>query len=89
MKSVTTARFRNAFAALPKDVQEKARRCYNLWKQDNRHPGVHYKQVHTSDPIYSVRIGSSYRALGVKKEGTMVWFWIGSHEEYNKLISQL
>lgn len=74
---------------LPADVQQRARQAYNLWKQNNNHPGLHFKQVHDREPIYSVRIGLSYRALGVKKDDTMIWFWIGSHEEYNNLVADL
>jgi mRNA-degrading endonuclease RelE of RelBE toxin-antitoxin system len=89
MKSVTTQKFRKAFAELPKDVQKRARRTYKLWKQNSIHPSLHFKQVHDEQPIYSVRIGLSYRAIGVKEDNTMIWFWIGSHEAYNNLIRQL
>ena len=88
MKSVTTDRFRKALAKLPKDIQGRARRAYQLWKQNNNYPGLHFKQIADDPPVYSVRISLSYRALGVKKEDTIIWFWIGSHEDYNNLISQ-
>jgi hypothetical protein len=89
LKSVATVRFRKAFANLPKDIQERARKAYHLWKQDNFHPSLHFKQVHKEQLIYSIRVGLSYRALGLKQEETIIWFWIGSHEDYNNLISQL
>jgi hypothetical protein len=89
MKSVTTQRFRKAFDALPKDVQERARRAYKRWKQNSSHASLHFKQVHDEKPIYSVRIGLSYRAIGVKEGDTMIWFWIGSHEDYNNLLGQM
>jgi hypothetical protein len=60
-----------------------------MWKQNPYHPSLQFKPIHPSKPIYSVRIGIGWRAVGVKDNDTMVWFWIGSHEEYNKLISQL
>jgi hypothetical protein len=44
------------------------------------------KRVHEHNPIYSVRIGLHYRALGLKEDDTIIWFWIGSHAEYDKLI---
>jgi hypothetical protein len=44
--------------------------------------------VHPSRPIYSVRIGIHYRALGVREGDDIVWFWVGSHDEYERLISQ-
>lgn len=88
MESVTTDRFRKAFAKLPQDIQSRARKAYKLWKQNNNHAGLHFKQVVNDPPIFSVRIGLSYRAIGVKKEDTLIWFWIGSHEDYNNLVSQ-
>jgi len=45
--------------------------------------------VHNTLPIYSVRIDRDWRAVGILKEGAMVWFWIGSHSEYEKLLSSL
>ncbi len=74
---------------LPQEVQHRARETYELWKQNNNHPGLYFKQVHDKEPIYSVRIGLSYRALGIKQEDTLIWFWIGSHEEYNNLVANL
>ena len=40
-------------------------------------------------PIYAVRIDLDWRAVGVLQEGTMVWFWIGPHAEYEKLLAKL
>ena len=39
--------------------------------------------------IYSVRIGKGYRAVGQRDKKGILWFWIGSHAEYDKLLSQL
>jgi hypothetical protein len=89
VKSVTTAKFRKAFEKLSPAVQQKAKEVYNTWKKNPYHPSLHYKQIHQTQPIFSVRVSLSYRALGVKEDETMIWFWIGSHEEYNKLIGQL
>lgn len=89
LKSVTTNRFRKALAKLPKNVQERARQSYQLWKLNNNHPSLHFKQIYKQQPIYSVRIGLSYRAIGIIEKDTIIWFWIGSHEDYNNLIAQL
>jgi len=89
VKSVTTERFRKCFEKLPRAVQEKARRSYRTWKDEPYHASLNYKQIHAIKPIYSVRIGFSYRALGVLSGETVVWFWIGSHEQYNNLLTQL
>ena len=44
---------------------------------------------HSTRPIYSVRIGLGYRALGVREADEIVWFWIGSHADYDQLLSDL
>lgn len=67
MKSVTTEKFRKAMSRLPEDVQQRARQAYNLWQENNLHPGLHFKQIHSNEPVYSVRIGLSYRAVGEYK----------------------
>lgn len=67
VKSETTERFRKAMSKLPDDVQQRARKIYKLWKENNNHPSLHFKQVHEKEPVYSVRIGLSYRALALNK----------------------
>lgn len=89
MKSHATKRFRKAFQDLPPHIQRKARETYQFWKQNPYHPGLQFKQIHARKPIYSVRIGIGWRAVGVKDGETMVWFWIGSHADYDNLISHL
>jgi len=55
----------------------------------SRHPSLRFRKVHDTLPIYSVRIDRDWRALGVVRDATMVWFWIGPHGEYEKLLSSL
>lgn len=89
MNSRTTRRFRELFAALPAAVQQQARETYRLFQQNPAHPGLHFKQVHPDPPTYSVRVGIGYRAVGVLQGGTVIWFWIGSHAEYDELLKHL
>ncbi|MBX2967425.1 MAG: hypothetical protein KF845_14880 [Cyclobacteriaceae bacterium] len=89
MRSVTTAGFRKAYQALPASVKKKAKDAYKRWKKDPFHVSLNFKQIHNTLPIFSVRIGLSYRALGRKEKNTLIWFWIGSHEDYNNLIKQI
>jgi hypothetical protein len=70
-------------------VQERARAAYRLFQQEPSHPSLRFKVVHTSRPIYSVRIGLGYRALGVRDGDEIVWFWIGSHADYDRLLRVL
>jgi hypothetical protein len=89
MKSHINANFRKSFRLLPEQVREQAREAYKQFARDPYHSSLHFKQVHTKKPIYSVRITRDYRALGVRRTGEIVWFWIGTHAEYDRLLSQL
>jgi hypothetical protein len=88
MISRTTERFRQALARLPQQVRRQARQTYALFAQDPSHPSLHFRQVHPTAPIYSVRIGLNYRALGTRSGDTVIWFWIGSHADYDNLLNQ-
>lgn len=88
MNSRTTRRFRQLFAALPAHVKRKAREAYRLFRQNPAHASLHFKQVHTDPPVYSARVGISYRAVGILDGGTVVWYWIGSHAKYDRLLAQ-
>lgn len=89
MKSRTTFAFRKAFADLPKQVQEQTRDAYRQFKREPGHPSLRFKKVHPELPIYSVRINRDYRAVGQLEGDTVIWFWLGSHSEYDHLLSQL
>ena len=89
MISKTTKRFREALAELPKEIQRQARQSYKLFKQDPRHPSLQFKKVHATKPVYSARISLDYRALGSLNGDEMIWFWIGSHAAYTRLLAQL
>lgn len=88
MISRTDTRFRKALAHLPESAQKQARSAYRLFRQDPYHPSLQFKQVHPTKPIYSVRVSDDYRALGRREDGAIVWFWIGSHADYNTLVAQ-
>jgi hypothetical protein len=74
---------------LPDQVRRQAREAYRLFRQDSTHPGLHFKQVHANPPMYSARVGIGYRAVGGLDGDTVVWFWIGSHADYDQLLKQL
>jgi len=64
-----------------------ANNAYQQFLQDPFHPSLHFKSVHQVRPIWSVRIGLNYRAVGIRTTADEIaWFWIGSHSDYNKLI---
>ena len=89
MTSHTTRRFREALAGLPAHVQRQARAAYRLFANDPTHPSLRFKQVHDTRPIYSARVGLGYRALCVREGDDFIWFWVGSHAEYDRLVASL
>jgi mRNA-degrading endonuclease RelE of RelBE toxin-antitoxin system len=89
VKSRTTAQFRKMYTDLPKQVQEQTRKAYQQFKQDPSYPSLRFKKIHPTLPIYSARINKNYRAVGQLEKDTAIWFWIGSHAEYDMLIEQL
>lgn len=88
MISRTTLGFRNALAQLPPQVRRQARRAYRCFARDPYHPSLHFKPVHATEPIFSVRISGHYRAVGLRTGEEIVWFWIGSHADYDRLLHQ-
>jgi hypothetical protein len=89
MHSHRTRRFREAFDHLPKEIKVKARKAFKLWKANAHHPSLQFRQVHANEPVVSVRIALGWRALGIREQGTVIWFWIGTHSDYDKVISNL
>jgi hypothetical protein len=89
VNSHLTEDFVASFRHLLRRIQELARKNYRLWKHDPAHPSLDFKLVSRRNPIFSVRVGIGWRAVGLKKADTMIWFWIGSHAEYDRLLRQL
>lgn len=89
MNSRTTRQFRHCLARLPNAVRLQAREAYRLFQQAPSHPGLHFKKVYQKPPTYSARIGINYRALGVLDGDTVIWFWIGSHAEYDRILNRI
>jgi hypothetical protein len=83
MISSTTRSFRSRFQSLPLEVRSLARKNFKLWLRDPSHPSLHFKRV---GEFWSARVGSSHRALAVWSGDKIEWFWIGSHDEYERLI---
>lgn len=70
-------------------MQKQAREAYKHFQIDPNYPSLRFKKVHPTELIYSARIGKGHRALGVLDGDDIVWFWIGSHKEYERLINEM
>jgi hypothetical protein len=89
VNSRITSQFRQAFGNLPDLVQQQTREAYRQFQLDPNHPSLRFKKVHPQLPIYSARVSKSYRAVGQLEGDTVIWFWVGSHTEYERILSQL
>lgn len=89
MISHANERFWAAFRELPERVQGRARQAYRLFQRDPFQPSLQFKQIHPTRPIFSARIGLGYRAVALRDGENVVWFWVGSHAEYDRLVSKL
>ena len=67
----------------------QARDAYELFRQNPSHPELRFKKVNPDPPTYSARVGIGYRAVGGMDGDTVIWCWIGSHADYDKLLEQL
>ena len=89
MRSRTTPRFRAAFAGLPISIQRRARQAYRLFETDPTHPGLNFKQIDASLQLFSSRVGRGYRALARREGDVLIWFWIGTHADYDRMLQYL
>ncbi|MBL7991045.1 MAG: hypothetical protein JNN25_06375 [Candidatus Kapabacteria bacterium] len=83
MKHFTVAEFWEHYQALPNAIKDLADKNYTLLKDNPHHPSLHLKKVGV---YWSVRVGRDYRALGMDIPEGILWFWIGTHAEYDKII---
>jgi hypothetical protein len=83
VKHFASPEFWTCLEKLSVNVKELARQNYEILKTNPYHPSLHFKRI---GRFWSVRVGRSYRALAVDAEDGIVWFWIGSHAEYDRLV---
>jgi hypothetical protein len=85
IESRVTRSFRTAFDSLPDEIQDRARRAYHLFRDHPEHPSLRFKKVAQLENVYqSASVWA--RALGVLEGSTVIWFWIGSHADYDRMI---
>lgn len=84
MRHVKDPSFVPLFEALPSEVRQLANKNFALLQQNPRHPSLHFKRIRQD--LWSVRVGGGYRALAIEGPEKFQWFWIGTHNEYDRLI---
>jgi len=87
MKSATIPSFWTAYDPLDENLKRRARKAYRLWAENPFHPSLHFKCINADESIWSVRVTHGYRAVGILEGETVTWFWIGSHDEYQRFFA--
>jgi hypothetical protein len=83
VKHFASHSFWAAYSKLPQHIRELADKNFELLKENPSHPSLQLKRI---GRFRSVRVGSKYRALAVESDGDLLWFWIGSHADYDRMI---
>jgi hypothetical protein len=78
-----STKFWDCYGLLPEPIRRLAGENFQLLKNNPRHPSLHFKNI---GRFWSVRVGAHYRALGIEEESNIIWFWIGHHTEYDRII---
>lgn len=86
MNSATLPSFWDAYRGLEDTLKRRVRKAYRLWSEDPFHPSLRFKCINHEEGLWSVRLTRGYRALGVLEDDTMTWFWIGSHDDYERFF---
>jgi mRNA-degrading endonuclease RelE of RelBE toxin-antitoxin system len=90
MNHYTTSKFWELHNQLPEHIQQLAQKNYELLKCDLSHPSVSFKKLAGTGGKYaSARVGDHYRAVCTFDGDDALWIWIGSHEDYNKLLKRV
>jgi hypothetical protein len=84
VKHHASAAFWSSYNALPQETRPLADKTFALLKENPRHPSLRFKKI---GEYWSARVGIHYRALAVEATDGVVWFWIGSHADYDKILS--
>jgi len=87
VKSRVRPSFWRAYASLDSRTREAARRAYRLFLQDPGHPSLRFKKLAGYEHLWSVRINEQYRAVGERRGDTIIWVWLGSHNDFDNLFS--
>ncbi len=78
--------FWKCYDGLPKNTRALADAKYALFEREPFHPSLGLKP---KGEVWTVDVGRSYRAIAYRTGDEFHWFWIGSHEAYNKLLRRV
>ena len=90
--NVTKRSFRDQYEKLPSKIQALTRTACELFDKNPCHRSLRLHQLVESGRSnaltnsFSVSITMQYRAIYVIDGGKNVWYWIGTHAEYDRFL---
>lgn len=84
MRSETSPEFWKEYSKLDSNLKKAAQKAYAIWHQNPFHPSLRFKCIDSKENIWSARISKGYRTLCVIEADTAIWFWIGTHDGYER-----
>jgi hypothetical protein len=84
VNSVATGNFWKLYRALPEAIRRQAREAYRIFAVNPMHPGLSFERLRCDPLLWSVRVTRDYRVVGRRHEDAMIWFWIGTHSEFDR-----
>lgn len=84
MNSLTTARFGELYRELPFHIRVAARQAYQQFTSNPAHPSLHFERLHSDSRQWSVQVTRDFRAVGIVDSDTIIWHWIGRHEDFDR-----
>ncbi len=86
MISRGTADFWRLYRGLPPEIKAAARQAHRKFLENPAHPSLHLERLRYDPRTWSVRVTLNYRAVAYRQGDSWVWFWIGRHQEFNRLF---
>ena len=83
MTHFASPQFWKHYDDLPPEIQRKADRAFELLKANPNHPSLRFEKKGRG---WSARIDSGYRALAKERPEGLVWFWVGDHDDYERIL---
>jgi hypothetical protein len=75
--------FWEGYYALDVDVRKLADKSFEILKNDPQHRSLRLKKT---GRFWSARVGLHHRALALDIPGGLLWFWIGDHDAYDRIV---
>jgi hypothetical protein len=82
------------FTSVPLNIQKLAEAAFHQFRQDPSHPSLRHHSLEDNDKgrhkkgSVSVAITMKYRAIYFVDGETNVWYWIGTHNDYENFTGK-